>query len=555
MKRRSFIKNISVGTAGALTLGGIPVNILAANSRLAQAALNSSNDNVLIFIQLHGGNDALNTLIPVSQYNEYYSYRENIAIPDYGPRSYINLDESIDETSQIGLHPDMKDFKTLYDQGKAIVVQNVGYPGMNMSHFRGRDLVFMGLDGNSDTDNSIPESHLRSGWMGRFLDEEYPNYPDDYPSTEMPDPIAIEMGTAMSLAFHRSDNIPIGLNIDSPQAFYDLINSVDDLTLPDYNPGGYAGNELEYLWQFEGMTREYAGRLRDVYDAGSETTIDYRTQYPLPTSSIYRNNPLAGQLKLIARLLGGGIKTRIFLCRIGGFDTHANQVEGDDSTLGIHSALLYHLSSSIKDFQDDLAARQLEDKVLTMTFTEFGRRVYANESYGTDHGTSTPVFIFGKALDGKVIGKNPDLSNLVSGNMVYDIDYRQIYTRIVLDWFGADEATMQETGFSEWVDSSLALFAPTSLEKQIIGKNGALHRCWPIPATDYITIGFFLERISDVEITIYDSTGKQLFRSIFKGLHYGPHKVTEDISSLSSGNYIYKIKSKSLNESNQFIVK
>lgn len=548
MKRRTFIKNISAGTAGALTLGGIPVKVMAANSPLAQAAMKASNDNVLIFVQLHGGNDALNTLIPISQYDNYYKQRANIAIPrpNEGGRGYIEVDNTIDANSQVGLHPDMKDFKTLYDEGKAVIIQNVGYPHMNGSHFRGRDLVFMGLDGTSDMDNTIPDENFNSGWMGRFLNEEYPNYPDDYPNDNMKDPIAIEMGTAMSIAFHRNNGIPMGLNIDSPAAFYDLIDSVDDLALPSYDPGGYAADELEYLWQFENMTRQYASRLRDVYNSVGETTIDYRTEYPLPSNSLYHNNPLAGQLRLIARLLEGGIKTRIFLCRMGGFDTHANQVEEDDSTLGIHAALLYHLSASIKDFQDDLAARGIEDKVLTMTFTEFGRRVYSNDSYGTDHGWATPVFLFGKALDGKIIGTNPKLDDEIlketHGNLAYDIDYRRCYCDVVLNWFGADETTMEKTGFSEWVDTKLPLFGPSGLEEQIAGKDASLQRCWPTRATDNITFGFFLEKASDVEILIFNTLGQQVLRINRDNIPYGANKIEANISGLQTGIYVYKIK-------------
>lgn len=142
MKRRKFIKNIAAGAAGAVALGGSSIKVLAGNDALKLAAAASDNDNVLIFVQLHGGNDALNTLIPVSQYDEYYNFRANIAIPQEGSRKYIDVDMDLPSDSQIGLHPDMLHFKELYDEGKAVIVQNVGYPNMNMSHFHGRNLGF-----------------------------------------------------------------------------------------------------------------------------------------------------------------------------------------------------------------------------------------------------------------------------------------------------------------------------------------------------------------------------------------------------------------------------
>jgi uncharacterized protein (DUF1501 family) len=539
MKRRDFIRNIAATSAGTISLAGLPVRVLAGNDALKMAAMAATNDHVLIFVQLHGGNDALNTLIPIDQYSEYYNYRANIAIPDSGPRQYINVDDSIPVGDQVGLHPDMIAFKQLYDQDKAIIVQNVGYPNMNGSHFRGRDLVFMGLDGNDD------ESGVSSGWMGRFLNEEYPGYPEAYPSAEMPDPIAIEIGANMSLAFHREDGIPMGLNIASPEAFYALISGVQqsDYNNLFYRPDGHAGDELEYLWQFEDMSNEYAGRLKEVYDAGSNSSIEYPEVYPNPAPSGSLHNPLSGQLRLIARLLDGGIKTKIFVCRIGGFDTHASQVESYDSTLGSHAALLYHLSSAIKAFQDDLANLNQEERVLTMTFTEFGRRVYSNNSYGTDHGTSTPVFIFGSALAGKIVGTNPDLQNLNNGNLQFAVDYRLIYTSIVQDWFGASAQTMEEVGFGEWVDDRINLFSPAGVES--IKASGKMAVCFPNPAHQQINFEYFVNEPGEVLISVVDPAGRTMIRYEAGNRAYGQHRSVLEIGSLKPGNYVYLINGRS----------
>ncbi|MGD2035898.1 MAG: DUF1501 domain-containing protein [Bacteroidales bacterium] len=539
MKRRKFIKNIVSGSAGAITLGGTPIRLLAGNEALKYAAAASDNDNVLIFVQLHGGNDALNTLIPVHQYDEYYTYRANIAIPKQGLRKYIDVDQSLPSDSQIGLHPDMIFFKQLYDQGKAVIVQNVGYPGMNMSHFHGRDLVFMGLDGNDD------ELGVRSGWMGRFLDYEYPGYPDDYPTEDMPDPIAIEIGSAdrgssMSIAFHRENGIPIGLSIQSPDHFYNLINGVGVDDSLYYRPQGHAGDELEYIWQFEGMSNVYAERLAEVYNAGNNSSVDYPSEYPHQAPSNYIYNYLSEQLRLIARLIDGGIKTKIFLCRLGGFDTHASQVVQQDSTYGTHAALLYHLSSSIKAFQDDLANLGLEEKVVTMTFTEFGRRVYSNQSYGTDHGTSTPVFIFGSSLHGKVVGTNPDLSNLNNGNMQYNIDYRQIYASIVQDWFNSSPEAVEAAGFSEWTNQRINLFSPASLNETYTSVPKV--KCFPNPATNLVNFQFYLHKSSGINIQIINSLGQKVLEKEFGRLHFGQQTLNIDLSELDPGNYIYLIR-------------
>ncbi len=547
MKRRSFLRNIGVAS-GSIALAGVPLRAMASRGAFAKAALEGDNQNVLIFIQLHGGNDGLNSLVPIGQYNEYYNARPNIALPDYGSRSIINVDNSISINRQVGLHPDMLHFKQLYDQGKAVVVQNVGYPDMNGSHFRGRDLVFMGLDGTED------DADVASGWMGRFLNLEYPNYPESYPNDTMQDPIAIEMGSAMSLAFHREEGIPVGLNVQSPEAFYNLINSVGVEGGTLYKPEGHAGDELEYLWQFEGMSNVYAGRLKEVYDNGSNSAVEYPEQYPAPTSSNYKKNPLSAQLRLIARLLKGGIKTRIFMCRMGGFDTHGNQVESYDSTLGIHAALMYHLSSAIKAFQDDLANMELEDKVLTMTFTEFGRRVYSNNSYGTDHGTSTPVFVFGKAVKSQVVGDNPDLNDLKGGNMKYQVDYRQVYTSVLKDWFGASDETLEVARFDRFIDNRIDILGlDISVKELEAGEIKAF--VYPNPAAEKITITYSMLMPGAADIQIFDVTGKVLYQRKINGLNYGTHRFVLNISSLSAGQYVFLVKTEHYTESGKFIVK
>lgn len=494
-------------------------------------AMQSNNENVLVFIQLHGGNDALNTLIPVSQYNEYYNLRPNIAIPDFGTRSYINVDSTVDENIQVGLHPDMLSFKEMYDQGKVAVVQNVGYPDMNLSHFRGRDIVFMGGDADSD---------YESGWMGRFLDNSYPGYPDSYPSSDMPDPIGMELSGTLSLAFHRENGIPIGLNIGNPEQFYQLISNVGvepPITLPD----SHAGDELRYIMEFEKKSNQYAERLRDVYNAGNNSGIEYPEVYPFATTGASRN-PLSGQLKLIARLLKGGIKTRIFLVRIGGFDTHGEQVEQYDSTLGVHSALLYHLSSAVKAFYDDLEQLGMDHKVMGITFTEFGRRAYSNASYGTDHGTSTPVFIFGNELNPGIYGHNPDLLDLHNGNLKYEIDYRQIYTSIVQDWFGADNETLIKTGFNEWVDNKLPLIGTTGTEFNPV--NNKLLQIYPNPIKNDLNFHVSLEKQQNLEVSIF-RTGGQLVKKLQLQGRYGSNPVRIAMEGEENGMYYLEVKTSS----------
>ena len=539
MKRRAFIKNLTLTGAAGITLSGIPVNLLGGNYALKKLALDSNNDNVLIFIQMHGGNDALNTLIPVSQYNNYYNLRSNIAIPDFGTRSYINVDQTVDESKQVGLHPDMQFFKEMYDEAKVAIVQNVGYPDMSQSHFRGRDIVFMGGDAYSN---------YNSGWMGRFLDNTYPGYPDSYPSESMPDPIGLELSGTQSLAFHRENGIPIGLNIGNPQQFYDLINNVGvdpPITLPD----SHAGDEIRYIMEFEKKSNQYAERLKDVYSAGSNSSVAYPETYPFATTGAEKN-PLSPQLKLIARLLKGGIKTRIFLVRIGGFDTHGGQVETYDSTLGVHAALLYHLSSAVKSFYDDLKILGLDQKVMGITFTEFGRRARSNASYGTDHGTSTPVFIFGTGLNPGIYGQNPDLTDLNHDNLKYEIDYRQIYTSIVQDWFGADRETLIKTGFNDWVDNKLPLVALTGTDNVIADNKGL--SIFPNPVYTDLNFHVFLQKQTKLVVTIFESGGRLVKKVSFEG-RYGDNGFMLSVSEMKNGMYFMEIRGEGTDLKGRFL--
>jgi len=521
---------MAYGSAAGITLGGVPLNLLAANSGLKQAAASSNNDNVLIFIQLHGGNDGLNTLIPISQYNDYYNLRPNIAIKHTGTRKYLEVDQTVEENAQVGLHPEMHAFKEMYDQEKVAIIQNVGYPNMNLSHFRGRDVVFMGGD---ETDNN----NYNSGWMGRYLDNIYPGYPESYPTLDdtMKDPIGIELSGTLSLAFHREYGIPIGLNIGSPEQFYQLISSVG-VNPPIQFPESHAGDELEYIMEFEKKSNQYAGRLKDVYDAGSNSSVEYPEAYPY-ASPVTANN-LSSQLKLIARLLSGGVKTKIFLCRIGAFDTHGEQVEEYDPSYGTHAALLHNMSTAIKAFYDDLNNLGIDDKVLSLTFTEFGRRAKSNHSFGTDHGTATPVFVFGTKLNNGIYGVNPGLKpeDLNNYNLKYNIDYRQIYTSVIQDWFEGDNEALIQTGFDEWVDTKLPIVAVTGTPSYTPGKNPTTLHLYPNPVQDQLHIQYHLEFRGDVTLHAIDSSGRKV-KSVHQEGRFGPNTLTWNVSDLKEGLY------------------
>jgi hypothetical protein len=288
--------------------------------------------------------------------------------------------------------------------------------------------------------------------------------------------------------------------------------------------------------EFEKKSNQYAGRLKDVYEAASESSVDYRNGYPYASPG--RANNLASQLKLIARLLAGGVKTKIFLCRIGGFDTHGEQVDPNDSSLGMHASLLYNMSTAVQDFYSDLKSRGIDNRVLSTTFTEFGRRAYSNDSYGTDHGTATPVFVFGTQLNSGIYGVNPGLKpdDLHHGNLVYNIDYRQIYTSVIQDWFEGDNEALIKTGFSDWVDTRIPIVATTGVDVYAPGKNSTTIQLYPNPVKDMVHVQYNLEFRGEVSIHIIDSSGRKI-RSLREEGTFGPNRITLNVSELKEGLY------------------
>ncbi|HLW29342.1 MAG TPA: DUF1501 domain-containing protein [Brumimicrobium sp.] len=530
MNRRDFARlSALMGSGMLLKLNGVPLHAFQGNGVLEEIALKSYNDRVLILIELHGGNDGLNMVIPIDQYGNYYNLRPNIAIPQTGSRKYIPLDLSLPDNKKVGLHPDMIGAKAMYDDGNMAVIQNVSYENSNGSHFRSRDIWQMGVS---------YDEYVSSGWMGRYLEHHFPGYPDNYPNSTVPDPLAIEIGTGVSLAFHRDEGIPAGLSIENPNAFHDLINSVGGES-PINFPDSHAGNEIEYMMQIERQSNNYADRLKSVYNAGSNSSTVYPDLYPFIAPAGAVRNPLAPQLKIISRLLSGGIGTKIFLCRIGGFDTHANQVESSNTSMGTHAALMYHISSAVKAFYDDLRNLGLADRVLSMTFSEFGRRAASNASYGTDHGNAAPMLIFGTCLNPGVYGENPNLSNLQKGNIPMQHDYRQVFSSVVKDWFQASDAAISDVRFQDFIGNRVDYIQCKELSTKELFKENLWMNCYPNPSSSSTTIEYYLDKASDVEIEVLDLTGRSVASLAKAKTNQGKHSLVFDLSQFQNGTYIF----------------
>jgi len=433
MKRRNFLRLLPAAGVTSFAVNGFSMRPFA-NSRMADilGSCDGVQDRTLVLIQLKGGNDGLNMIIPAANYDRYAQLRPTTKLNDTGAGAFIPIDNTLPTADQAGFHPAMTSLKELYDRGWVSVVQAAGYQSMNQSHFKGTDLWLSGGGGSNDLNN------LTSGWMGRALQALYPHI-EGAPVADMLDPLGIQVGDpATSLGFHTDtehQNI-INLSGQDPSGFYSLVQTIGGapiLNVPDSDHGV----ELEYIMGVERSINLYAQRITDVFNAGSNSISTY------PTGT------LAAQLKTVARMIKGGCKTKIFLCQIGGFDLHSAQVDSGDTSLGAHANLLKSLSDSVKTFYDDLEGMGLADHVMSCTFSEFGRCAKENGSFGTDHGTLAPMLVFGKGVRPGVQGTNPDLNNLTSDNQMktMQFDYRQVFSTLLQDWLGANPYVMEQTMF------------------------------------------------------------------------------------------------------------
>ncbi len=415
MNRRNFLSTAS-SLALPIALNGYGMNALAGHSTLVQSLLMSNaaaTDRILVIVNISGGNDGLNMVIPVDQYSAYNGLRSNIAVPQNKVLTLTGNDAT-------GLHPSMAGLQSLYNDGKLTIVHSVSYPNPDQSHQRSSDIWMTGVSSNQYAD---------TGWAGRYLDDRYPGYPEAYPSASMKDPLALQIGYLTSttlLGLSQS----MGIAINDPNSFYTLVGT-GSATPPDYLPCCDAGDKIAHIRQQQALSVGYAARIKAAFDAGT-------TRATYPTAG---QNSLADQLKIVARLIHGGLQSKIYFVSLGGFDTHSAQVDTTDNSLGAHATLLGKLSGGIKVFQDDLALQGTADKVVGMTFSEFGRRATSNVSKGTDHGIAAPMFVFGQAMQHPTIGVNPDLSNLTvnsdgTKNIPMQIDFRRVYTDLLNDWFG-----------------------------------------------------------------------------------------------------------------------
>jgi uncharacterized protein (DUF1501 family) len=505
MKRRNFVKSLALASAGTPILLN-NMKFQSIGKKLFKVSI-VAEDRVLIIIRLNGGNDGLNTVIPRDQYANLAIQRNNILIPE---PSVLPL------TTEVGLHPVMGGMKGMFDQGKMGIIQNVGYPEQNRSHFRSMDIWSSGLIDNPPA----------TGWLGRELDLSYPNYPEDYPNSTYQDPFAISMGYEVSATCQ-------GLMANFCHAVNNPFDVYNLSTSGSVNDGTYYGSHIEYLTTLINQANEYGGQINDAANAGNSLSTLYDA-----------NNPLAVQLQYVAKMISGGLESKVYVLNVNGFDTHDSQVIGGATTTGAHADLMKRVSDAVAAFQNDLMLLGLEDRVAGMTFSEFGRQVASNASFGTDHGDAAPLFLFGSCVDFSLMGANPVIGNSIVNQegIPMQYDFRDVYASILKDWFGVAPSEIQ-TLFEHSITyyNLFGACAVGTKEEELI-KDKAL--IYPNPSFGNSTVRFTAQN-EWVKIDVYDVNNK-IVAAVYDGnLSQGQHDVPMEIRTLSPGNYFVRIQKSS----------
>jgi len=507
MKRRNFLKNSALAGVAPMLLG--KTQVLAHSfqhpfARLAQMA--DDEERVLVLIQLNGGNDGLNTLIPLDQYDNLVKARPDVIIPE---KKVLKLHD------HVGFHPSMTELKAMYQEEKVAIVQGVGYPEPNFSHFRSTDIW---------TSGSPSEEVWNTGWMGRFLDSEFPGFPEGFPTADQPHPPAITVGSVVSSTC-QGESVNLGLAVRNPDRFSELpVSAGMNFANTPY------GKELGFMRTMISQTNQYLQAIQESSNMGSNVSRKYLG---------LESNRLARELKIVARLIAGGLKTKVYIVNIGGFDTHASQVEGGDSTIGNHAELLQDVSDAIAAFQDDLELMQLDHRVIGMTFSEFGRRIKENGSLGTDHGAAAPMFFFGKAVNPQIFGENPLIPEEVDrrDNLPMLYDFRSMYGSVLMDWFGVEEAQIKEWLFDDFVHvpvikSRKAKRGLLEKEQKIFLKTNN-----PNPFNNRTELNFWVKEEGVVQVRVFDAQGRIVHELANETFEAGNHSIKIEGGNWRPGRY------------------
>ena len=525
MKRRKFIQSTSLLSV-PLLINKFPVfasSTLEDPSLNAMAVAAAQSDKIMVIIEMDGGVDGLYAIYPRNQWSAMDVSRGNILIPE-------NAVLPLEGNAENGLHPQMTEIQQLYNEGKMMIVQGVSVPYTNYSHFRSADIVHSGSDGNQ----VIP-----TGWLARALNTIYDGYPTGYPNADMTDPIAISIGVGSALSLEGS-NGTVGFNTRNPQDLSNIVNnSVDPAPNSDY------GTELTFLRNVRTQSNAYIDVVRNAYNVPMPNNVSYNG---------FDSSSLSAQLRIVARLINGGLKTPVYIVKHEkNFDDHTDLADPNNPAQGRHANGLASLSRAIGLFQSDLQLIGKEDRVTSMTYTEFGRRVRSNGGSGTDHGTANNMMIFGSQLNtgaanvagtahpiSGMIGTTPyiDPNPAVDFYLAMQFDYRQIYTSFLQDWLNmsSDQASAVLGGSFE----KLPIFKNSSPTIKTFENKNSFFSVYPNPVTsNQINIRLNEAVYSKVNLSIYNLQGSKVYEELV--MVNGTSMSLTLKNTFDSGNYIIEL--------------
>jgi uncharacterized protein (DUF1501 family) len=526
MKRRTILKAGALAGAAA-SFGSIPLFAQNPIGILGNAAID--NDAILIIIQMFGGNDGLNTIIPADD-PRYLEIRPNIGVrKDNTDTSKRPVRIS---TSDMYLHPALVNgvhkngFLGLMDEGRLAVIQGTGYENPDLSHFRSTDHWLSGFDPYA------ANQRLTNGWLGRMFDVNYPDYPMVLPDH----PLSIQLGGSLSMML-QGKNGDMGLSLGNIDDF--IKGAGFDGNVPELTDKSQYAQEYNYIRAIGQKSNIYNKVIEEAWSKGVNSPgLDYGLANGAKGS-------LVRQMGIIAKLISGGLKSKVYLAHIGGFDTHVQQQ--DIAGNGQHPALLNQLSNAISMFMDDAVKQGFANRVVGLTVSEFGRRPYENGSNGTDHGTTSVQFAFGTRVMGNIFGANPDFSDLDrNGDLAFDlnrnIDYRRLYAEIIQTWFGGS-AEDTKTILNDRIVPLPFLQSPiSSLNDPIMNYgNVGIRFSNDLASPNSGHLHFEAKKDCQVTIRLYDSLGKFAGELFNQFTIAGYHAIPIDLTMYASGMYICEL--------------
>ena len=501
MNRRNFLR-----TGGALSLPLITNNPLSAHlARTLRTMVDPDSDRVLVLVQLNGGNDGLSTLVPIDQFDKLMRVRQNLMVPQ---TDLLGIDNNL------AFHPSAAGMHQLYQDGKMTAIQGVSYPDQNRSHFRSTDIW---------TSASSATEVVTSGWLGRNYEANFPDFPTGFPNEDRPHPFAIAIGNQVSQTCQ-------GIGANYSMAITDPFNLLtlaggDDTPLPQ-DP---YGDELGFLRTSIVQANAYGEVVQELAEAG-QSLVDYP------------DNRFAAQLRNVAYMISGGLQTNVYIVNLGGFDTHANQVVVGDTTSGVYADLMQTLGDALAAFQSDLVAQGLDKRVLSMTFSEFGRRIRSNDGYGSDHGTAAPLFLMGSCVKAGVLGENAEIGAEVDVNegVPLQYDFRDIYGTVFEDWFELEPDQVRTVLGHDYVHLPIIEGCnATSTNDEAI--KDLQVKLWPNPTANVARISFDIDA-GRTELSLSDVSGRLLQTVFSRTLPGGEHQFEIDLSKYPTGIYLVRLQ-------------